>query len=49
MGKKIQKQTTKQKTSEIACEELKRWSGTNFPKIVKYKSPSRSKLNNLTG
>ena len=27
----------------------KRRSGTNFPKIVKYKSPSRSKLNNLTG
>ena len=27
----------------------KRRSGTNFPKIVKYKSPSRSKLKNLTG
>ena len=27
----------------------KQRSGTNFPKIVKYKSPSRSKLNNLTG
>ena len=24
-------------------------SGTNFPKTVKYKPPSRSKLNNLTG
>ena len=27
----------------------KRRSGKNLPKIVKYKSPSRSKLNNLTG
>ena len=27
----------------------KRRSGTNFPKIVKYKPLSRSKLNNLTG
>ena len=26
----------------------KQRSGANFPKIVKYKSPSRSKLNNLT-
>ena len=27
----------------------KQRAGTNFPKIVKYKPLSRSKLNNLTG
>ena len=45
MKKKIQKQ--KQKRARLHAR--KRRSGTNFPKIVKYKSPSRSKLNNLTG
>ena len=41
--KKIQKQ--KQKTSENQLHARKRRCGTHFPKIVKYKSLSRSKLN----
>ena len=39
---------TKQKTSEIACEET-RTPGTNFSKIVKFEFPSGSKLNNYAG
>ena len=34
---------------ERDCMRVKQRSGTNFPKIVEYKPPSRSKLNNLTG
>ena len=43
--KKIQKQKQKNERDCMRGNE----GGTNFPKIVKYKSPSRSKLNNLTG
>ena len=45
MKKKIQKQKQKNERDCMRGNE----GGTNFPKIVKYKSPSRSKLNNLTG
>ena len=45
---KQKKNKTKQKTSEIACEETRR-PGTNFSKIVKYEFPSGSKLNNYAG
>ena len=42
---KTKKNKTKQKTSEIACEETRR-PGTNFSEIVKFEFPSGSKLNN---
>ena len=42
---KQKKHKTKQKTSEIACEETRR-PGTNFSEIVKFEFPSGSKLNN---
>ena len=45
MEKKIQKQKRKNDRDCMRGNE----GGTNFPKIVKYKSPSRSKLKNLTG
>ena len=43
--KQKKKNKTKQKTSEIACEETRR-PGTNFSEIVKFEFPSGSKLNN---
>ena len=45
---KQEKNKTKQKTSEIACEETRR-PGTNFSEIVKFEFPSGSKLNNYAG
>ena len=46
---KSYEKTYKNKNKKRARLHASKRSGTNFPKIVKYKSPSRSKLNNLTG
>ena len=46
--KKNTKKTTKNK-KRARLHSGKQRSGANFPKIVKYKSPSRSKINNFTG
>ena len=40
---------TNNKTKRARLHARKRRSGTNFPEMVKYKSLSPSKLNNLTG
>ena len=50
LHKSYEKQKYKNKNKKRErLHARKRRSGTNVPKIVKYKSPSRSKLNNLTG
>ena len=43
------KQKQKQNKKRARLHARKGRPGTNFPKIVKYKSPSGSKLNNSTG
>ena len=45
----LMKKNTKTKKRARILHARKRRSGTNFPKIVIYKSPSHSKLNNLIG
>ena len=47
--KKIQYKNKQQNKKRARLHARKRRSGTNLSKIVKYKSPSPSKLNNLTG
>ena len=50
LHKSYEKNKNKNKNKKRArLHASKQRSGTNFPKIVKYKSPSRSKLNNFTG
>ena len=50
MTKSIDSNTSQNKTkNERDCMRGNENLVKNFPKIVKYKSPSRSKLNNLTG
>ena len=49
LHKSYEKKYKNKNKKRARLHERKRRSGTNFPKTVKYKSPSCSKLNNLTG
>ena len=49
LHKSYEKKYKNKNKKRARLHERKRRSGTNFPKIVKDKSPSGSKLNNLTG
>ena len=48
MKKKKKNEKKQQNKKRARLHARKRRPGTNFPKIVKYKSPSRSKLSNLS-